>query len=60
MGAEHVKVIKGAAKPLETHKLEGENFNVGTDFAGNNSICDVQLPPSKYDNILDFCDDHYI
>jgi purine nucleosidase len=27
MGAEHVKVIKAAAKPLETHKLEGENFN---------------------------------
>jgi purine nucleosidase len=60
VGASDVKIIKGAAKPLETHKLEGDNFSVGEDFIGKNGICNVQIPPSKYDNILDFGDDKYI
>ncbi len=58
--AADVKVIKGSAKPLEVHKLEGADFNVGTDFAGINGICNLQLPPSKYDNILDFGQDKFV
>jgi inosine-uridine nucleoside N-ribohydrolase len=60
VGASDVKIIKGAAKALEPHKLEGENFTVGEDFIGKNGICNVQLPLSQYDNILDFGDDKYI
>jgi inosine-uridine nucleoside N-ribohydrolase len=60
VGADDVKVIKGAARPLEPHKLEGDNFSVGEDFIGKNGICDVQLPPSRVDNILDFGDEGYI
>jgi inosine-uridine nucleoside N-ribohydrolase len=60
LDAADVKVIRGAAKPLEPHKLEGENFTVGTDFIGNNGICDVEIPASKHENILDFGDDTYI
>jgi len=58
--AADVTVIKGAGRPLEPHKLEGENFTVGEDFIGKNGICNVQLPQSKYDNVLDLGDDGYI
>ncbi len=60
LDAKNIKVIKGAAKPLEVHKLEGPDFMCGEDFLGKNGICNIELPESKYDNILDFGDDRYI
>ncbi len=60
VGAKDVKIIKGAAAPLEKHVWEGDNFSVGEDFIGKNGICDVQLPHAGDENILDFGDDGFI
>ncbi len=59
LGAGDVSVIRGSSGFLEEHKLEPQDFTVGEDFLGKNGICNVQLPPSKYDNILP-AGDHYL
>ena len=57
---DNIKVIKGASKPMKKHLLEGDNFTVGEDFLGKNGLCNIELPESQYDNILDFGEDKYI
>lgn len=59
LNARNIKIIKGASRPFRPHKLEAEGFTAGADFLGKNGICDIELPKSKYDNILDFGQDRY-
>lgn len=59
--ARNIKVIKGSLLPYRKHKFEAEGFTAGTDFLGKNGICDIELPPSKYDNVVSFGNnDEYI
>lgn len=50
----NVQVIKGSSKPLEQHihKKEGEIETAGS-FVGNNGLCNVELPESKFQNVID-------
>lgn len=53
LNAEDIKIIVGADKPTKPHKWEPPGFTAGSDFLGQNGICNVQLPPTKYDHIID-------
>lgn len=46
-----VKVIKGSKKPLVKHPIEREGYSAGS-FVGENGLCNVKLPVSKYKNII--------
>lgn len=53
LNAKNIKIIIGAGNPTKPHKWEPVGFTAGSDFLGQNGICNVQLPPSKYDHIID-------
>src|SRR5712692_5007298 len=54
-GAKDVVVIQGSAHALREHPIERGGVSAG-DFVGKNGICNVRLPPAKYQNIVSFPD----
>ena len=58
--AKNIKIIKGANAPTLPHLWEPPGFTAGSDFLGNNGLCNLSLPHSKYKNVLNFEPDKYI
>jgi len=58
--AKGIKIIVGADKPTKPHKWEPTGFTAGSDFLGQNGICNVKLHPSKYNHILNFRGNKFI
>lgn len=60
LNARDIQLLKGATKPTRLHKWEAPGFTAGSDFLGQNGICNVKLPKSKYDHILNYGEKRYI
>ncbi len=56
--AKDVVVIQGSAHALREHPIEKGGVSAG-DFVGKNGICNVRLPPAKYQNIVSFPDNDF-
>lgn len=56
LDAENIQLIKGATYPTEPHKWEPPGFTAGTDFLGNNGLCNLKLPRGDFKDIFEETD----